>query len=369
LITDNQVRGPLSLYQRVFGSGGVLETNLIHQSRKDGSFPPGHNGPYNHIETPVRNTSHWIVALSEMSRGSRSPAVDRALDSAVEYLLSGICRPGGFTFHCRDAENRDKANGLIGQAWAMEALIHASQAMRRLDLLEEAHRLYSLHRWNSAENAWEIRDIFGESNGLDTTFNHQLWFAAIASMLGDDAINQRVKSFISANLAHVALYRDGIIYHLGGRLVNTQRKQLPDLTASAIRAAKNAIRWGLKSRFRAKSAGYHSFNLLALVILSETMPGLHFWESGTFESLIEPLTSERHLEEVSRSKYGFKYNLSGFEYAVVAAKFGLPNSVAQDWSDAQEVVTPLDAGIFGLETWDRWTSLARLYEIRYLRGA
>ncbi len=49
----------------------MLLSNIIQQSSKaalqiqsdDGSFPPGHNGPYHDQETPVRNTAHWLFTM------------------------------------------------------------------------------------------------------------------------------------------------------------------------------------------------------------------------------------------------------------------------------------------------------------------
>jgi hypothetical protein len=29
--------------------------------REDGSFPPGHNGPYFNPEIPIRNTGRWLI--------------------------------------------------------------------------------------------------------------------------------------------------------------------------------------------------------------------------------------------------------------------------------------------------------------------
>lgn len=52
----------------------VIETSLheilersasvgLDLQRKNGSMPPGMNGPYGEEETPVSNTCHWVITF------------------------------------------------------------------------------------------------------------------------------------------------------------------------------------------------------------------------------------------------------------------------------------------------------------------
>ena len=353
------------LYTTVFGPNGVLMKNLHRQSSTDGYFPSGHNGPYGHQETPVRNTAHWVVSLSTMLRHSSEPRLNDALSAAVEYLLSEKHRPGGYTFHCRDAPGRDKTNGVIGQAWVMEALIHASRTIARPELLDLALQLYFMHPWNPRAAAWEVRELWGETGRLDTTFNHQLWFASISSMLGDDEVDRHVEAFISTHVDKLQTYRDGVIYHLGGQFPAASSSKYSTRLVPAVNLFRHVARRSLKRKFRLKSSAYHAFNLMALLNLSSNMPFLDYWKSANFASLLRPLTSQNFAAEISESPYGFEYNLAGYESAIVAYKFGLSNANVKYWQKAQEAVTPLSRD-FGLSTGDRWTCLARLYELSYL---
>ena len=354
------------LYTSVFGPNGVLVKNLHRQSSTDGSFPSGHNGPYGHQETSVRNTAHWVVSLATMLRHSNEPRLSDALSAAVEYLLLEKHRPGGYTFHCRETPGRDNMNGVIGQAWVMEALIHASQSMARPELLDLAHQLCVMHPWNSRAAAWGVRELSGETGRLDTTINHQLWFASISSMFGDDEVNRRVETFLSTHVFNLQTYRDGVIYHLGGQFPGTDSSKYFRRIAPIVDVVRHAARRSLKRKYRSKSSAYHAFNLLALLKLSSTLPDLGYWNSTKFKSLLRPLSSPTFPLEISKSPFGFGYNLAGFESAIVASKFGLSEATVKNWQKAQEAVTPLSGKNFGLTTSDRWTSLARLYEISYL---
>ena len=48
-----------NLYQLIEFSAAAA----IALQAPDGAMPPGHNGPYHDPETPVRNTSHWLITF------------------------------------------------------------------------------------------------------------------------------------------------------------------------------------------------------------------------------------------------------------------------------------------------------------------
>ena len=103
---------------------------LIKSARKgleildkdSGAFPPGENGPHKQITTPVRNTAHWVKILLYGYKTTGDNVFLLAAIKSLEYLLSDDVRPGGYTYINRDYKNGDKCNGVIGQAWPIEAL-------------------------------------------------------------------------------------------------------------------------------------------------------------------------------------------------------------------------------------------------------
>ena len=51
--------------------------------RQDGSFPPGHNGPWNDVDTPARVTAHWLVLLTTAYRVTNNAAFQSAAIAAI----------------------------------------------------------------------------------------------------------------------------------------------------------------------------------------------------------------------------------------------------------------------------------------------
>ena len=103
----------------------VAETGLQSQS-SDGSMIPGRNGPYNDIETPVRNTSHWAITFVKAFQLTSEEKFKKAALACTEYLSGQKARPYGKTFWHRKSDSKDECNGLIGQAWSIEAIAIAS---------------------------------------------------------------------------------------------------------------------------------------------------------------------------------------------------------------------------------------------------
>src|SRR5262245_57369910 len=82
--------------------------------RADGSFPQGHNGPWNDVDTPARVTAHWLVLLTTAYRQTPDDGFKAAALRAADFLASPALRPGHATFHCCISDNPWQAsNGLI----------------------------------------------------------------------------------------------------------------------------------------------------------------------------------------------------------------------------------------------------------------
>ena len=97
--------------------------------RADGSFPPGHNGPYHDPETPVRNSGHWLIVFSRCYSLNGDTKYKDAIHRIAKYLTSKEARPEGFAFFHRKSPPKDRCNGLIGPAWTIESLVEASTVL------------------------------------------------------------------------------------------------------------------------------------------------------------------------------------------------------------------------------------------------
>ena len=110
-----------------------------------GHMPPGHNGLYHDPETPVRNSSHWLITFLKAYEISGEEQFCNAAHTLVEYLGGEELRPGSTTFLCRTNPQKDSCNGLIGQAWVIEALVEAYRVLKIPEALSLAEELFLLH--------------------------------------------------------------------------------------------------------------------------------------------------------------------------------------------------------------------------------
>ena len=156
----------------------IFKDLLIESARKgieimdpdSGAFRPGENGPHKQVTTPVRNTAHWIKVLLYAYRSTGWSEFLQSAIKGLEYLLSDDVRPGGYTYINREYKNGDKCNGVIGQAWPIEALVDGYEVTGDCRYLNQALKIYSLHKFDSRIGLWVRCDVDGSSiRSFDTT--------------------------------------------------------------------------------------------------------------------------------------------------------------------------------------------------------
>ena len=347
----------------------VSADSALKQQRSDGSFPAGHNGPYFDEETPVRCTAHFLCLLSKAFKLTGRQEYNIACASAIDYLRSKSARPYGKTYYCRQKEGKDRCNGLVGQAWVIEALVTAADAFDREDCYQLAEEIFLLHPWVDKVSLWNRVDIDGVVLQVDQTFNHQLWFAMAGSMLHKSPnVQLRVKAFLANIVAHVELYDDGVIFH------KSNMQSVFNVWSLGLRAALSKIKFQIfKSRIKkeqlSKSIGYHGFNLHALAILKKNLPDEGIWSSDLVAKLLKACEARSFVSQLSSSVYGYYYNVSGFEIALAYESFFADKVKSQEWINRQ-VGHTLDAGTSTLtnNVKDVNTALARIYIATYFEN-
>lgn len=344
---------------------------MLHSSLKhalsiqtgDGSFPPGHNGPYHDPETPVRNTAHWLFALASMYEKTREARWRDAGTKAVEYLMSSNARPHGKTFHCRNKKGKDKCNGLIGQAWVIEALVQAGRVFDRQDCYQLAEKVFRLHPWDRNIGIWQRVEIDGTILSFDRTFNHQLWFAAAGSMLKKTKEAQiRARFFLEKIAGKVHLYANGIVFHQSpmGRFHSYLKKGIKPVAIELKFRLENQL---VKKSLFSKSAGYHGFNLYAFSILKKTFPDAEIWKCKKFKALITAHRNENFILNLEKSEFSYRYNLSGIEVAFAEETFFKNREEVILWINRQLKETYLEkANPLSRNVSDPNTADARIYE-------
>ena len=317
--------------------------NAIFSQRPDGSLPGGHNGPYHDPETPVRNTAHWLVTFLKLYDVTGEERFVDAARDATDYLRSDEARPNRYTFFHRTEETKNSCNGLIGQAWTIEALAVAADRLGDPELASLAEEVFLLHPFDEQLGLWKCVEIDGEILAFDGTFNHQLWFAAAGGLLGRQSnvskrVDRRVSTFLDMIESNLGLYDLGLIKHgvrasyapgrslrllrndRRGRLFFIQligRSSLTEVTI--LRELVEHPVFPLRrpplteEHLRRKAVGYHSFNMYALALLHQVYPDHQFWQRELFRRCYAYMRSSDYETTIGESEYGFPYNPPGIE--------------------------------------------------------
>jgi len=277
--------------------------------REDGSFPPGRNGVYDEPETPVRTTSHWLTTLSKVYEITDDEEFAEAANDAADYLLSEEARPHGYTFHSRNAEGKDKCDGLVGQAAPIRGLVRGGIALNRFELIETAEEVFSLHPFCKRLGLWGRVEIDGERLSIDRTLNHQLTFAAASAELAECGIDTlSIERFLDRLDKTMRLHPSGLIKHY-------LRPPLSDTLWTVISSPEHwnlvlneaAFHYYSRSTARQKKElGYHPTNLRNLARLNESFPSHSVWGAETVGDAISFANSETYSgqEGVMNITYG-----------------------------------------------------------------
>jgi len=334
---------------------------MLARQRPDGSLPAGHNGLYRDAETPVRNTGHWLVSWLAALRWTGDARYRRAAEQALGYLASEKARPGGASFWHRDAAGKDACNGLIGQAWSIEALVTAADVLELEEPARLAEQVFLLHPFDESLGLWRALEIDGRCLHWDATFNHQLWFAAAGALLAGHAspeVARRVARFLERLPRLLGVHGDGLIRHWlapAGLLRRAPRRALRLLRGRRREAAA----------LRRRELGYHAFNLYAFALLRRHAPDHAIWRQRRFRHAWRFARSPCFRQALEDNPYGWAYNPVGIEMAFALETFEGPGSRAEQaiWLGLQ-LVRHWDFAerLLSRDTPDPATLAARLYE-------
>lgn len=342
------------------------DAGLLKQNKQTGAFPSGHNGPYHDEETSVRNTSHWLLVILKAYKITGNEKYFKAAGQAVEYLCGDEARPMDYTFWHRKNPEKDSCNGLIGQAWTIEALVEAYRQLEIDECIEIAEEVFLMHPYSVDRNIWQRVAADGRHLPFDKTFNHQLWFAMAGGLLfketGNNKIRQQVMGFLDRLKDYLLTYDDGLIYH-PLKFKQTLKDHL-----------KNVIKWILfssrkhRQKLYNKAIGYHSFNLYALAVLKTVFPDNTFWASKKMRKILQYGGSDNYKKAILDNKFGFPYNPPGIEMAYALQVFELDSKDIKYWLQTQIEQTMDAEGLMTRNASDKQTCQARIYEATRLRN-
>lgn len=331
----------------------------LKMQSKAGSMPPGHNGPYFDRETPVRNTAHWLVTFTKVFEITREKQYRRAAEKGIKYLLSEEARPHGKSFYCRKGGGGDSCNGLIGQAWATESLAYAGRILGIEKAVDLAQETFLLHEFNSNEGLWYIHEIDKQTNKIDPTLNHQIYFASSGVEIKNKKIDQIIGIFLDNLDQHFKIDMFGMIKHLMPNRYDVDSfKVARSLIGNTLLSLDQ-----LTKPEKIKEIGYHQFNLMGLTFLSKRFPDHSFWNSKFFRKSLKALCSDYYIKRLENNIYGYPYNVAGIEAAFVLQEF-LPKekSLRQRFLERQFRHYDTKNNELRLKTSDSETLSARIYE-------
>lgn len=357
----------MNLYDIIVSSANAA---LSLQDLQKGSMPAGHNGSYHDPETPVRSTAHWLITFLKAYEISGEKSFLDAAHKAANYLSSSNVRPMGATFWHRKNPEKDTCNGLMGQAWTIEALIVAAEVLNRAELLTLSEQVFLLHPHDSKTGLWQSVSVDGTYLDFDYTFNHQLWFAAAGGLLAlntrTDDVGLSVQCFLDRLDNNLRVYPSGLIRHMVSFQLFPARKRIEKAANKAwkIKGLKKLAK--RKQYLKQKEMGYHSFNLYAFGLLKRTYPNHTFWQNKKFLSSLDYAKSESYSKHVQVSKYGYPYNPPGFEIPFALETFCADEDTRELRSHwvSEQLLRCYDFGsnLMTNNTADKHTHAARIYE-------
>lgn len=315
----------------------------------------GHNGPYFDIETPVRNTSHWVITYSILYLETGDESYEAMAKQLLDYLMGASIYEKNQVLIHRQKTGKDWCNGVIGQAWGIEALVVAGHILGRDDALQKAHQLAGAFDFSFSVAAWVRKDPYTGKAQIDYTLNHQLWYAAALAMLDEEQYDTQINHFLDAlNAGGLRLRRSGCINHLF--FANSPK-------AVILRARYKLAELKRGTEVHAKELGYHLYNLHPLARLRQKFGGHALFSSDTLRRAVGFAFSESFMLGLEDNKFAYPYNAPAFEYPSIARVFHQDDRfVERAWEKQIEKTFDESMQAFYKNCPDPLTLNARIYE-------
>ncbi len=354
------------------------EKGLALQDQQ-GALPAGHNGPYHHNDTPLRATAHWAILFIKVWELTGQERFREAAIKCCDYLTGPSARPYGKGFLCKV----NQPNGLISPAWVLEALAIAATKLGVSKYRDVGMEVFNLYPFDQQSGLWIAINADGSSQPtqklfyqqekmyihITDTFNHILWFALAGLLLatpGHGEVIEKLDCFFNRLPAYFKVYDSGCICH---RVYAEQGKRQRDPAMAH------------------KELPYHCFSLYAYGVIRRLRPDLAVFRAGAFKSALRFVCTDEHYralldtrfeqaisgaapmrKKLSHNRFGFAYNVTGFEAAFVLHAFrdfydfAVAESMRKWCSEQVRRCFDFATGLLERDTEDPRLLAARLYE-------
>lgn len=307
-----------------------------------GHAKAGVNGPYRFTDTPVRNSGHWLIIASYLWKTTREERYKKVAFCLADYLVFEQKKTVSGAIECMTGERFDHLNGLIGQAWTIEALVYAYEVFKIRKYLDAAVKIFYSQKFDEKNCLWERIEITGENIGFDFTLNHQVWFACAGLMLlekvMDDRIYREVYDFLNAlENKYFDIYANGLIKHYG----TMKSPYQPPMSRRIKQAIKNMLipmRKMNPNKFDSKvqEKGYHLFELYGYAIVHQYNLKYGLFQKNKFKKALDyglnldminkmfninPVLNGSTDGLTRMNRFGYAYNSPAFEYPLIEYSF------------------------------------------------
>lgn len=305
---------------------------------KNGHANPGNNGPYGCTDTPVRNTAHWLILYAYLWKTTGEERYRTLAVRFAQYLLAEQGKSSSGAIACVAHGASDHLNGLIGQAWTIEALVYAYETFGEEAYLDCAAAIFHSQRFDRKTGFWKRVEPDGTVLSYDFTLNHQVWFALSGLMIlrhrEDAEIRRRTERHLTLlEKEYFGIHSTGLIRHFGAM-------KLPHKAFNGL-YAKQYAKYALlrmkvlkpqKVDILTQEEGYHLFELFGYAHIRQLRPDYRLFRRRDFK---KALAYDRDLDTLNRrlgtdrpqtmNKYAYGYNSPAYEMPFIELMFyGMP---------------------------------------------
>lgn len=282
----------------------------------------GCNGKYNMQETPARTTAHWLISFACYYEMTSDREYFILTKKYAEYLKGVVSQSENGVVLCIDDVNGfNRPNGLIGQAWIIEALVKAGKVLGDSKCFEAANKVFSAQRYDWKIHLWNIIDTNNESLGTDVAFNHNLWFALVGLLLYSETKDSNVKNIVDdfmENISkHILIYKSGLISHFVVNSDNKFRDMRFRIKKMICQFNKRGIPVKSPNQCEYERA-YHLFCVYAFAKIILINPEYCFFSTKQWEKIKSyALEVNNFVVFPNCDDYAYRYNSPAFEYPLI----------------------------------------------------
>lgn len=296
--------------------------------------PAGCNGPHLDPETPIRNSGHWLLLLARLWVLTGSGRYRNAALDMADFLMAVPSLSQEKLPKLRDKARRDQANGGISAGWLIEALALSGQILERDDLIDMARALSRWFAFDKNAAPWCVREPDGNLTAIDTTLNHQFWFAMACCLIPDPdpALEEELRAFLRGLNTHLRHVDDDLLAHavrspalskagFVERLLPffSEHGSYPSTPALQNKVTRKLSR--IQTLYHERETGYLVFNMLGLARILETKYS-DLLDRSIVEWSFARLPDSEFRARFDDSKWSFPYDPPGFEYPRLCETLG-----------------------------------------------